>query len=150
MGDGLLPQTRPTQGNYGPRVKNEIPVKRPDYEIDADNINKMTADLAFVGQVSPLAILFIKIVTGAAVLVRTWGVENPSLITVSKIGPGVITISIDPALGIQVGAATMTSNTIAIGACVTLDTVLQVSAYTLDSATLAPTDAVDGITVSLF
>lgn len=89
---GLLPATRPLSSSYGPDLENDAPVEDPDRELDASNINKMKADLAYVGRTTPLLVLYVTNNGATATVVTALGPEGFDVgsITINRIGAGIV------------------------------------------------------------
>lgn len=90
---GLLPATRPLSANYGPDLENDAPVEDPDREIDATNLNKMKADLAYVARTAPLLHVLVEN-SGAASVASVIGPEGVVVgnVTVNRSAAGKVDV----------------------------------------------------------
>lgn len=109
--DPFFPGQRATSEQLGPDLTNASPVDYPGEELDADNLNRMKAELAASLQVAPLAIVVFTITsTPSAVVIAARGISDLTKIGVVRVGAGQANVTFDPSLGIFGVAAIANGN----------------------------------------
>ncbi len=88
---GFLPGARPVTASYGEDVQDEFPIEAPNLETSANDFNALRADVIFMGQVTPLAIVSVSN-NGTVVAVLTASGVLASNVTVARTGAGVVTL----------------------------------------------------------
>lgn len=89
---GFLPATRPITSSYGQSLQNEKPVRNPALEADATNYNDVRADVAFCGQLVPIAMIKVSN-NGAVAKVRGYAIDL-TYVTLTRTAAGKVTVDI--------------------------------------------------------
>ncbi len=138
-----LPTTRPTSDTYGPDLTNDDPVADREHELDADNWNKIKADVAAACEVAPLAILRVTNdgVTPAVARQRPTALGT---VTVSRLSAGHVQVTLPGDVAPIDAVATPVGNgALAASTTNTYSTAVYISGSTVDVYTANSGGAAD-------